>query len=163
MELQFEHTKQLGQGTFPLVTHLADNTMALFFQENGALYMETGLYIENDPNGIEFDSPVVMNNDFLPQELQNIRFSGGQNWMNWLSGTKQRAAMFPESPYRMKPDFFKGFMVGAYSKEADESTPDDLENTVSIEGGDLTGHGVDYWNGYIVGRLIYKQMYGGAI
>ncbi len=164
MELTFEVSKQIGTGEYPIVTHLKDNTIVLFYQGGGNLLMKQGEFIADTPNSTILGAETIMSTDFTPQIIGNIRHSGGQNWMNWNSGTKQRAALFPESPYIMKPLFYRGFMAGVYSKEAEEP---DLDNTDTIEITPqlLQDFGIDYWNGFVVGRLAYKQSYpeGGAV
>ena len=155
----FEHSKQVASGQDPIVTHLADNTIIVIYQSGSQMICRYGDFVENDLDAIVLGSPIVIANDATPETIENIRFSGGQNWITWKSGTKQRTALLPESPYIMKPLFFKGFMAGAHSKEADEK---DEDETViqQLESQMVEEFGVDYWNGFIVGRLIYKQMYG---
>lgn len=159
MELTFEYSKQIGAGKDPIITHLADDTLILIFQNGNQLMCQYGDFVENNLVATQLSPPIVIANDAMPETIENIRFSGGQNWITWKSGTKQRTALFPESPYIMKPLFFKGFMAGAYSKEADEPNDDYMHNGL-IDAGIANKFGVDYWNGFVVGRLIYKQLYG---
>lgn len=159
MELTFEHEKELTTGAYPIITHLSDDTVVLIYEGGGGLKCRYADYIENDVNSIALGAEETISNDVTPKTITNARYSGGKNWLAWNSGSKQRSALLPESPYIMKPLFQKGFMLGAHSKEAEEY---DQEET-SIDPSILLKFGVDFYNGFVVGRLSYKQMYGGSL
>lgn len=148
MELTFEVSKQIGTGEYPIITHLKDNTIVLFYQSVGKLLMKQGEFIADTPNDTTFGAETVMSTDFTPQEIHNIRFSGGQNWMSWNSGDEQRVALFPESPLKDRPRFLRGYLLALFMK-AGIATYDqpDFPQSISDWGS------IDFRNGFILGSM----------